>query len=154
SEHWPQLGRPHPMLPVALQREAGIPHSSSEIDVAFCDRVMRRLLSSANEVVLSFASSDGDRELSPSPVLRGMRLSDTSELPNPAPTWYDALHPAIEVFAEAVWSPFTAESAPGGARLFDLQAACPFRAFAELRLNAHALDAPLEGIAPVTRGKL
>jgi RecB family exonuclease len=42
----------------------------------------------------------------------------------------------------------------GGARLLELQAACPFRAQAELRLGARALDEPAVGVDASDRGNL
>ena len=42
----------------------------------------------------------------------------------------------------------------GGTRVFQYQAACPFRAFAELRLQADALEAPEPGLGPRERGTL
>jgi RecB family exonuclease len=43
---------------------------------------------------------------------------------------------------------------PAGARLLELQAACPYRAYAELRLDAVALGEPAPGIDPRVRGQL
>jgi probable DNA repair protein len=45
-------------------------------------------------------------------------------------------------------------SSKGGTRIFQLQAACPFRAFAELRLGAKELELPSPGLDRRTRGKL
>ncbi|HES76074.1 MAG TPA: PD-(D/E)XK nuclease family protein, partial [bacterium] len=42
----------------------------------------------------------------------------------------------------------------GGARVLELQSACPFRAFAELRLSATALDEPDLGPDALARGSL
>jgi ATP-dependent helicase/nuclease subunit B len=104
---------------------------------------------------LSFPAAEGDRELSPSPVFGGMGISSPSESSPPARTWYDVLRGSTtEIFEETNWSPLPAESARGGASLLELQAACPFHAFGELRLNARRFELPLDGVAPVTRGKL
>ena len=46
------------------------------------------------------------------------------------------------------------EASRGGAKLLELQAACPFRAQAELRLGARALEEPEQGIAASDRGDL
>jgi RecB family exonuclease len=45
------------------------------------------------------------------------------------------------------------ETSRGGARLLELQAACPFRAQAELRLGARALEDPELGVAATERGE-
>ena len=46
------------------------------------------------------------------------------------------------------------EVVKGGARLLELQAACPFRAAVELRLGGVELEHPEAGIAATERGKL
>ncbi len=43
---------------------------------------------------------------------------------------------------------------PGGTRSLDLQNACPFRAYAELRLGSETLDTPEPGVAATLRGEL
>jgi hypothetical protein len=48
----------------------------------------------------------------------------------------------------------TEESTRGGARLLELQAACPFRAQAEVRLGARALEEPAMGVDAAERGDL
>jgi probable DNA repair protein len=44
--------------------------------------------------------------------------------------------------------------AKGGARILVDQAACPFRAFAHFRLDAHELERPEHGLGPLERGTL
>jgi RecB family exonuclease len=60
-----------------------------------------------------------------------------------------------------VWStdarlppPSLAGPARGGAKLLELQSACPFRAGAEFRLDARALEEPGPGLAATERGEL
>jgi RecB family exonuclease len=47
-----------------------------------------------------------------------------------------------------------AQARRGGARLLELQSACPFRAQVELRLGARALDEPAVGVGAAERGEL
>src|SRR5690606_27510403 len=46
------------------------------------------------------------------------------------------------------------EPVRGGASLFKEQAACPFNAFARLRLGANSIDAPVAGFSAIERGNL
>ena len=56
---------------------------------------------------------------------------------------------------DAELPPINADEAQrGGARLLELQAACPFRAQAELRLGARALEEPGVGVDAAERGDL
>jgi RecB family exonuclease len=61
-----------------------------------------------------------------------------------------ALEPVVDDSAPALAS----ARAHGGARVLELQAQCPFRAFAELRLRASALEEPQAGIDRRLRGQV
>jgi RecB family exonuclease len=65
-----------------------------------------------------------------------------------------AARPALEVVIDANLPPPRTRPARGGARLLELQSACPFRAGAEYRLHARALEDPDPGLSPAERGKL
>ncbi|HVX67561.1 MAG TPA: PD-(D/E)XK nuclease family protein, partial [Bryobacteraceae bacterium] len=158
DEAWPEPPGPNPFLPLALQRRLGLPHASAERELAFARRVTERLLASAPRAVVSWPRREGDRDLRPSPLVA--RLPQVmAELLEMAPA---------ETFAERVRQAGSTESlsdraAPavpgetwsrGGARLFQFQAACPFRAFAELRLGAGPLEHPEPGLDPRLRGTL
>ncbi|MES1260135.1 MAG: PD-(D/E)XK nuclease family protein, partial [Acidobacteriota bacterium] len=158
DEAWPEPPGPNPFLPLALQRRLGLPHASAERELAFARRVTERLLASAPRAVVSWPRREGDRDLRPSPLVA--RLPQVmAELLEMAPA---------ETFAERVRQAGGTESlsdraAPavpgetwsrGGARLFQFKAACPFRAFAELRLGAGPLEHPELGLDPRLRGTL
>ena len=66
---WPQAAHPNPFLPVALQRELRMPHSSPEREYEFSRMALRRLLSAAPAVVLSWPQREGDTAYRPSPLL-------------------------------------------------------------------------------------
>ena len=68
-EAWPLAARPNPFLPLALQREAGIPESSAEASLELDRRITQGWLAAAREVVLSHPSREADRELEPSPLI-------------------------------------------------------------------------------------
>ena len=66
-----------------------------------------------------------------------------------------ARRPALEHAVDGELPPIAADEAHrGGARLLELQAACPFRAQAELRLGARALEEPGVGVDAAERGDL
>ena len=69
EENWPLKARPHPFLPVALQRKAGIPEAAAETSLALDRRITQGWLAAADEVVLSWPEKDGDRDLLPSPLI-------------------------------------------------------------------------------------
>jgi len=147
DEALPSPAHPHPFLPNSLQREHGVPHSSAAREMEFAATLLQRLLSSAPSVVLSYPDTEGDRALSPSPL-----VDQSWNAP--------AEHPA-EPFAAAPLEPLPADAAPplapnasqtGGTRLFKDMAACPFRAFAVHRLGARPLDETDLGLSYRDRG--
>ncbi len=157
DEHWPPGGRPNPFIPFELQRRHGLPHASTAHELAWAERMTGRWCGAAPEVVFSWASTDGDRPLAPSPLLRAHAEAVTGQAPSPlAPLWHAAHAQArIEVLADAYAPPPRDDRpVPGGARLLGDQARCPFRAFATHRLGARALEQPGYGLSAIDRGEL
>lgn len=154
---WPPPPRPSPLLPVESQRAAGSAHASAEVELDFARRVHRRLLSSASEVVFSWAGADGNRVLRPSPLLAG--LPDL-ELPPPelftvASRLATESGNAVERIDDAIAPPVAAgERISGGSWLLRAQAICPAWAFYQFRLGAEAMETPVEGLDPAARGTL
>ncbi len=155
DEAWPPGARPNPYLPLDLQRRMDMPGSSAPHELEFARRVTRRILSGAPHGVASHARTEGDRELRPSALLA--HLPEGSPVVPEFRPWREAMHEAgaLEVTPDRPPPPCPAgEVARGGTGLFKLQAACPFRAFAELRLGARPLEAVQPGLGARERGTL
>ena len=158
DEAWPVPARPNPLIPVALQRAAGVPESSGSSSLELDRRITEGWLKAAGEVVLSHALREEDRELVPSPLIRGVSESSPEELALPA---YEAFRDAIRrarreervLDSRAPAIPENAASS-GGTSVFGDQAACPFRAFALHRLDAEGLEVPPPGLDARDRGTL
>jgi probable DNA repair protein len=148
DEHWPGPPQPAAFLPPALQRARGLPGASPERELAYAQRITDRLLASAPDVVVSYAEREGDIELGPSPLVASLPF-ESRELPKPA-----LQGGTLERIQDSNAPPHEEETAPGGTRVFQYQAQCPFRAFAELRLGARPLDAPAPGLSPMERGTM
>lgn len=151
---WPQRLRPHPFLPVALQRRAGIPEASAEASLELDTRRTAGWLGAADEVVFSWARREEDRELSPSPLIAQVPEA-TVELPRIA-SHRDLIFESAktETFIDEKAPPLAHTDARGGTGVLADQAACPFRAYARRRLGAEALDAPGPGPDAMARGNL
>jgi probable DNA repair protein len=158
DESWPGPPSPDPFLPIRLQREAGVPRCSPERELAFAMLVTDRLLVSSQDIVLSYPTHEGDRELSPSPLMLSIPRATTADLPvSDIATCADAIQQsrAVEQIVDEVGPPLAEEAwARGGTRVFQYQAACPFRAFVELRLGAEDLEVPVPGLDARQRGTL
>jgi len=157
DESWPPSPRPNPFLPLELQRTRGLPHASAERELEFARRLTERLAASAGSVVFSHPLNAGDEKRRASPLLQAF--------PELLPNDFPAPHPGLasHLFAARAIETLSDEQAPalalgsqvkGGTRLFQYQAACPFRAFATLRLDARAPEEPEPGLDAKARGML
>jgi len=156
DESWPEPARPPAFIPAAVARERGLPHSSPERELAFAERITRRLLAAAPDVIASYPTREEDRELGPSPLIR--HLPQRQPDAGPFVSYREVIRAAAPEKPDSVddrMAPPVAEgAAKGGTNIFKYQAQCPFRAFAELRLDAEALDSPTPGLNPFERGSL
>ncbi|OGT30232.1 MAG: hypothetical protein A3E87_00655 [Gammaproteobacteria bacterium RIFCSPHIGHO2_12_FULL_35_23] len=153
SKSWPPLANPHPLIPIALQRELNMPHCSAERELVFCQRLTEQLLTTCQHFIASYAEQDKEIILQKSPLLKDLPLSQLESL---LPTEIKSIkRPLIEYFIDEQAPQVTAdEKIKGGTGLLKRQAACPFRAFAEYRLLAKPIENYALGIDAKTKGKL
>jgi probable DNA repair protein len=154
DEALPAPANPNPFLPISLQSEYKLPHSSSERELEFSNNLMERLLGSAPHAVVSYPEMEGDRALLPSPLVPAgpwLPLSrEASSL-----DWIARIRAGVltEQLADAMTPPVTVDGMQaGGSSLFKDMAACPFRAFAKHRLHAKPLEDARPGLSYKDRG--
>ena len=154
---WPRSSGPDPFLPLGLQRDLGLPRSSPGRELEVAKRITGRLVASASHVVVSRPQREGDADLRPSPLFTGVPEGD-AELPGISQTlpYSETLRQSsrietVEDHDAPIWE---GSLARGGTAIFADQAACPFRAFAHIRLGARALDVPEPGLSALDRGIL
>lgn len=165
---WPPRGQAQPFLPWTMQRAAHMPYADPAEDAVFAQRVTRRVLDSGTNVIVSFAlqSSDpngstrvADKEVVISPLVR-QALPET-----PILAVEEFIPPAIRVPAddrkyllETVHEerpiPLHAATVGGGVGFLELQSACPFRAFAEVRMASRPLKEGGTGLDAADQGTL
>ena len=155
---WPPPANPSPLLPAALQRAAGVPNASAEVQFEFARAIHERLMQAAPELVFSHALREGEAVLRPSPLVLGVELEDDEPLfaaplgeqlraatpPGAFETLDDHLAPAVG----------EGEKVAGGTGLFRTQAICPAWAFYRHRLGAEPLETPVDGLDARGRGSL
>lgn len=149
DHQWPAPARPNPLLPAELQRRAGSPHASAEVELAFASAVQRRLLGSAPDITFSFARQDGNQLLRPSPLIAGIAVSDDAPL--------SSANTGVPLESLEDWqAPPVApgEKVSGGTGLLRAQAICPAWGYYQYRLGAQALKTPSEGLDAMERGTL
>ena len=160
DRHWPEAPTPHPLLPVALQRQLAMPRACPETELALSRELFALFRGSAREVVFSHARRDGDVDLQPSTLLEGLPATDPSPAGEPCrghPWWPTiAASAALELVEDSSGPAFNPPQGKvsGGSRLLADQASCPFNAFARWRLGAEPLGAPQTGLGAALRGIL
>ena len=157
AARWPPPANPDPFLPRQWQARQGIPGATAELSEQQSRRTLQRLLASAVTALCSVPRFEDDAPLLPSALVAELpRLAAVSLWPGTlASSAQFAARPALETLIDGSLPAFTPhEVVKGGARLLELQAACPFRAAVELRLGGVELEHPAAGIAATERGKL
>lgn len=155
---WPPLPSPNPLLPHDLQKRLGMPNASAERQLDYSLKLTQQFKQAVGSVIFSYALHKEQEELRPSPLIAKNQARLVEEL---------ALAPLIsslqQIFNSRALEIFQDEKAlalqvegklRGGASLFELQAACPFKAFARLRLLAYPLDKAEAGLPPRYRGSV
>ncbi|MSQ49654.1 MAG: PD-(D/E)XK nuclease family protein [Betaproteobacteria bacterium] len=154
EDAWPLAVRAHPFLPVALQKQAGIPAAAAETSLALDRRITEGWLGAATEVVFSYPEREKDRDLLPSPLIASVpegKVEFEEFL-----SWRLSIFQSrkIENIADGQATPLNSATLKGGTRVLADQAACPFRAFARHRLGAQGLETPTAGLDALERGQL
>ncbi len=158
---WPPVPAPNPLLPLQMQREHQMPHASATRELEIAQGLTQRYRQSAEKIIFSSAHTDGETELRASTLIRDIPLTPlnvilknhTADLQ----THYKNLQlsSSLEIIQDAQGPALNGqELVRGGSRLFKLQAACPFEAFARLRLGAENPDEPAIGFNAAERGNL
>lgn len=153
ADAWPRAAAPDPLVPLPAQFAAGCEAASAAGRLQQARRAMQAWAQRCGQLVYSWSQLRDNAEMEPSPLLP---MPGSSREAVPAPLLLELrrsarLEAAANVAAIA-WP--AARRLPGGARLFELQAECPFHACAQLRLRCDPLPGPQSGIDALARGQL
>lgn len=151
---WPRAAAPDPFIPVWIQQRLGMPGATAPDCLTEAVATTGAWLGSAAEVVLSWPTQQDDVKIERSRVLPASLASHgpAARLPGRARSMFDA--GGSEPLRDDPPPPLDPADARGGARIFELQSKCPFRAFAELRLAARPLERARAGIDARQRGSV
>lgn len=157
---WPATGRPHPLLPIHVQRGANMPHATKEDDWLLAQQVTERIRTQCvtdaqqeparSRLIASYARRNQDGELRPSSLL----LACATPAKELQPLSQHSLPEALESVAEPTLDALKENHTQGGSSLLRDQAQCPFRSFALHRLRASTLEQPCWGLNAQQRGTL
>ena len=160
NETWPGSANPNPFIPRSIQKQHKVPNSSPELFKKSVDYRMNMLLSSSRNVVRSCAKSDGGNSYQPSPMLGHPQEyqhdadSDLSRYKD-FQTVIAEERNQCELFAD--WKVRAVEdlqSLRSVRAILKNQSNCPFRAFAEHRLDAGPINTKTVGFHAMDKGSL
>jgi ATP-dependent helicase/nuclease subunit B len=155
---WPPFPKPNPFIPQRLQKSLQMPHATADRELIYCKELTAQLKRGASNVIFSHAIKHDDAELRPSPL-----ITDITEIHSDALTLSTFHMVAYSIYQSRELEYQHDEMAPsitapdqirGGTSIFKLQAACPFKAFAEIRLHARQVDSPTLGLRATDRGNI
>ncbi len=143
---WPALAKPHPLIPVHLQKNYNMPQSSAEYETAYAKNKLSWITQETSQVIASFHHKDGDALLQPSPLIASWSKQAT-------PKVVEQSIPPIPLvpYEDDEGAPISGR-VQGGAYFLQAQAECPFKAYATYQLKAHALTSVERQLSPVDRG--
>lgn len=155
---WPPPPAPNPLIPQALQRAFGMPNATAQRQLDYSKRLTQQYQEAAPLVFFSYAHRNAREELRPSPLIAHFESRSLSDLDLASEKNYQQIvfHSRnLEQFRDDQGPPVEKqEILRGGASLFEMQAACPFKAFAKLRLGAYAIEEPELGLPAKSRGSV
>lgn len=155
---FPPAAKPNPFLPLELQRQYHMPHADAHRELQFATQILHRLTHSASRVIFSTPAQRADQPLSPSALLQPYEPFNSASLNLPIETSLTEC-----VFKTQNLETFVDQQAPaltdhersrGGSWILKQQSACPFKAFASIRLQAESPKQPAFGLTPAERGTL
>ena len=154
ANQWPPSGKPLALVSRPLQREMGMPNADPADTIAYAERVLTRLIGSAETCVCSYAQSSGDSMQAPAALVDTLVMAPA--LPDPG--WHAGLligrSNARHVAEDPVPSVTENENVRGGAGTLQRQLNEPFSAFAYGRLGISGLLSIVPGLTPLLRGNL
>lgn len=156
STRWPPPPNPLALVSRALQEKYSMPDATPHDSFEFAELVLGRIRYSATEVVLSWASSDGETELSPSRLLASLSMETDDSLTDPGWHATQLQDPASLVSLAADPAPpvMPGEKVAGGASTVQMQASEPFTAFAKGRLRIREIAAIESGLPATLKGSI
>ncbi len=149
--------KPSPFISHRMQKEAGIPGSHSDVQLALAQQNFDILCASTTgEIHASHHLANDDERFRASSLITKLQVHE-APLSEARPfNELDAIIPGdltLETLENELTVPLREdEQTEGGQSIFSDQSACPFRAFANHRLRARPLEPLTNGLDSKTRG--
>ncbi len=150
---WPAASGTHPFIPWTVQRDLAMPGADAARTLEDGIAITQRIAASAPEIVFSFARHGSEGEQRASTCLDALKDAAHETTPPETPPTPPAIA-LVHAEDNVALPPLPEGVISGGAHILELQAACPFRAFAERRLFSAEMKTIEPGLDAATRGSL
>jgi ATP-dependent helicase/nuclease subunit B len=170
ESRWPPPVDPIPLIPPALQRQHGVIAASAEAQLAFAADLQSRWVARARSCVFSCSDPGEGRHVPASPLLAELAgrapsplalapadaVSAETQSMSAPPLWLaqQIEAPALEELVDERAPAVGLEERTRGVATLRAQSQCPFRGFAETRLDACVLEQPIPGFNERERGQI
>jgi ATP-dependent helicase/nuclease subunit B len=152
SAVWPRPVRVDPFLPIDAQRRLGMPLATAQGCIHEAEAIVAAWQAQTPALVLSWPTRVDDTDVEGSPLIPAGLAGLVAPRRRLSRAALQLEAATLEATGDDPAPALTAIRSAGGARVLELQAACPFRAFGELRLGAAPLEEPQAGIDRRVRG--
>lgn len=156
SEAWPPSAAPNPFISHELQCNRNMPHANAQRELIYAKKVTQRFKESANNIIFSYPLQDKEKTLEGSELIRDISLAPASghlSLQRCEGLFLDEQY-LEELMDEKAPELSEEEEFTGTSATLALQATCPFRSFAEQRLQAVPRERPQRWLQPYQEGIL
>ncbi len=157
SNALPGPRNPNPFIPIEIQKQLDFQDSTPERTLLFAAGVLARVIGSATDVEISYASCFGGVESGLSPLLKSYEVIGAGFAKEPGSSLKERSRwsTVLEEMPNELKVPMTHDELTwlvGGTGIVKDQSACPFRAFAVHRLGARSVAAIEPGFDAMDRG--
>lgn len=156
ADTWPPASHPLTLVSRQLQRQYSMPDATPDDTLDYARRVLKRLVSSADRVRLSWQRSSEEAENTASPLIAGYAAVAHEQATDPG--WHALNLIGTNPLEQPADDPAPAvqrdELVAGGAYTIQRQVSDPFSAFAHGRLRVAELESVAMGLSPALRGSL
>ncbi len=147
EQNWPPAANPNPFIPLSVQREHNMPHSTARREYDYATRQTQRILQSAPEIIFSYCEYLDEEAISPSPLIAEYPLLQY-EVKSSA----DYEEVEFEYLVDDQGPEINSKTYHAGSSALKDQSHCPFRSFIHHRLHAKSPEEMQQGNDPRDRG--
>ena len=147
----PQQTPANPLIPLSLQKQYDMPHSSPEREHHYAKHLLEHFIENSVDTVISYPAQEQDKTLRASSLLNDYQHIDKTEFETTHDMSDSVLQPETDNEVSLTRLP-EHYPAHGGSGILTSQAQCPFKAAALFRLNANEPETPVDGVSPLDRG--